>query len=381
MSRSSKKKQRSKKQLPPAEQLLLDFLTPEWKATHTLCFQSNLQPLTTALIQRDSQESRVDCFSFDKTVANRIERKCNLLQEEHSISTAWNILCDDEFPKGDYDAVLLPFSQQFSDEYIRDLTLSAFQSLQIGGTLTIASPRIKDYEYHKFLKSLFKKVTRIVSDGGIIYQGKKQQALLEKKDFVDEVAAREGERLIHAYTRPGVFSHRRPNQSARALINLMELSDNSTILNVDCGSGIVSFVAATRCPNATVHAFDNITRAVKCTEQGIAKNQITNIHVELNEAGEGISPDTYDYVLCNKSYFTSEGSGEIFLQTCLRALKPGGLLQFTTKQYQWYANRMLDLFTDVAIDGAVHHFMLSARKPDLQSFESEPFSLDSEPLL
>lgn len=363
MSRSSKKKQRSKKQLPPAEQLLLDFLTPEWNATHTLCFQSNLQPLTTALIQRDRKECRVDCFTYDKTVANRIQRKCDLLQEAQEISTTWKILCESEFPTEVYDAVLLPFSQQFSDEYERDLTLSAVQSLQQGGTLTIASPRTKDYEYHKFLKSLFKKVTRIVSDAGIIYQGKKQQALLNKKDFIDEVAAREGEQLLLAYTQPGVFSHRRPNQSARALTNLMELSDGTTILNVDCGSGIVAFTAATRCPGATVHAFDNNTRAVKCTEQGIAKNELTNIRVELNEAGEGISPDTYDYVLSNKSYFTSEGSGEIFLQTCLRALKPGGLLQFTTKQYQWYANRMLDLFTDVAIDGAVHHFMLSARKP------------------
>ncbi|MCH9653730.1 MAG: methyltransferase [Planctomycetes bacterium] len=363
MSRSSKKKQRSKKQSPPAEQMLLEFLTPEWKSTQTLCFQSNLQPLMTALVQRDSQDSRVNCFSFDKTVANRIQRKCNLLQEEHSISTEWNILCEDEFPKGDYDAVLLPFSQQFSDEYIRDLTLSAIQSLKIGGSLTIASPRTKDYEYHKFLKSLFKKVTRIVSDAGIIYQAKKHKAVLKKKDFVEELAVREGERLLHAYTRPGVFSHRRPNQSARALINLMELSDNTSILNVDCGSGIVAFVAATRCPSATVHAFDSNTRAVKCAEQGIDKNQITNISVVLNEAGEEIAPDSYDYILSNKSYFSSEGQGEIFLQTCLRALKPGGLLQFTTKQYQWYANRMLDLFTDVAIDGAVHHFMLSARKP------------------
>ncbi|MFK7779049.1 MAG: methyltransferase [Gimesia sp.] len=363
MSRSSKKKQRSKKQLPPAEQLLLEFLTPEWNATHTLCFQSNLQPLTTALIQRDISEFRVDCFTYDKTVANRIQRKCTLLQDERSISTEWKILCDSEFPKEDYDAVLLPFSKQFSDEYERDLTLSAFQVLQTGGTLTIASPRVNDYEYHKFLKSLFKKVTRIVSGAGIIYQGKKENPLLEKKDFIDEIASREGEKLLLAYSQPNVFSHRRPNQSARALTNLMELSDETTILNLDCGSGIVALTAATRCPLATVHAIDSNTRAVKCTEQGIAKNQITNIRVELNGDGEGIFPDTYDYVLANKSYFTSEGSGEIFLQTCLRALKPGGLLQFTTKQYQWYANRMLDLFTDVAINGAVHHFMLSARKP------------------
>jgi len=98
-----------------------------------------------------------------------------------SISTEWNILCDSDFPTGDYDAVLLPLAQQFSDEYIRDLTLSAFHCLQIGGTLTIGSPQIKDYEYHKFLKSLFNKVTRIVSDTGIIYQGKKLQALVDKR--------------------------------------------------------------------------------------------------------------------------------------------------------------------------------------------------------
>lgn len=364
MSRKSKKKQRLKKQLPPPEQLLLDFLTPEWKAMRTLCFQSNLYQLTTALLQRNLQDARVDCFSFDKTVASRIQHKCNLIQAEESVSTESSTICDSEFPIDAYDAVLLPFAQQFSDEYTRDLTLSATQSLQIGGTLTIASSRTKDYEFHKFLKSLFSKVTRIASNAGIIYQVKKLEALPEKKSFLDEFAMREGDQLIHAYSLPGVFSHRRPNQSARALTNLMELSEDSTILNIDCGSGSVAFVAATRCPSATVYAIDSNARAIKCTEQGIARNKLTNVHVELCEEGQGILPETYDYILTNKSYFSSEERGEVFLQKSLRALKPGGLLQFSTKQYQWYANRLLDLFTDVAIDGAVHHFMLSARKPE-----------------
>jgi len=64
MSRNSKKKQRWKKELPPAEQMLLEFLPPEWKATHVLCVQSDLQPLTTGLIQRDMKDSRIDCFKF-----------------------------------------------------------------------------------------------------------------------------------------------------------------------------------------------------------------------------------------------------------------------------------------------------------------------------
>ncbi|WP_339732262.1 methyltransferase [uncultured Gimesia sp.] len=363
MSRKSKKKQRLKKLIPAPEQLLLDFLTPEWSATRTLCFQSNLHQLTTALLQRNRAGTRVDCFSFDKTVISRIQHKCSLVQEELSLSTEWSTICGSEFPEDDYDAVMLPLAQQLSEEYIRDLTLSAVQSLQTGGTLTIASSRTKDYEYHKFLKTLFPKVTRLVSDAGIIYQTKKPQDLPEKKSLLDELVAREGDTLLHAYTLPGVFSHRRPNQSARALTNLMELSEESTILNIDCGSGIVAFIAATRCPSATVHAIDSNARAVKCTEQGIAKNQLTNVRVELCEEGQGIEPESYDYILTNKSYFNSEEQGEVFLQKCLRALKPGGLLQFSTKQYQWYAHRLLDLFTDVAIDGAVHHFTLSARKP------------------
>lgn len=364
MSRNSKKKQRLKKIAPAPEQLLLEYLTPEWKAKQTLCFQSNLQPLTTELVRRALPDSRVDCFSFNKTVANRVEHKCRILQEEQTASAAWNIICDSEFPKGDYDAALLPLSQQFSDEYIRDLTYSAFDCLQINGLLTIMLPRTRDFEYHKFLKSLFTKVTRVVSDFGIIYQGKKKKELTNQKSLLDEVVFRDGELLLSSYTRPGVFSHRRQNQSLRALTNLMELSDNAAILNVDCGSGMAAFIAATRNTATTIHAIDSNARAVKCTEQGIAKNQLSNVRVELCAAGDGIAPETYDYVITNKSYFNSEEQGEEFLQMSLRSLKPGGLLQFSTKQYQWYANRLLDLFTDVAIDGAVHHFMLSARKPE-----------------
>jgi len=364
MSRRSKKKQRSQKLLPPPEQLLLDFLEADWQPARALCFQSNLQPLTTELLQRPGLETQFDCFSFDKSVSTQIAQQCQELPEAESLAPRLQCLCNSEFPETGYDAVLLPLSQQFSDEYVRDLTLSAVRSLQTGGTLTIASPRTKDYEYHKFLQSLFSKVTRVVSDAGIVYQGKKQQDAPTKKTFQDETAIRDGEQLLYAYTVPGVFSHRRPNQSARTLINLMELTDGSNILNLDCGSGIVAFAAGSRCPAASVLAVDTNARAVSCAEQGIEKNGLANVRAELITSEADLAPETFDYILTNKSYFTSEEQGEEFLQLCLRTLKPGGLLQFSTKQYQWYANRLLDLFTDVAIDGAVHHFLLCARKPE-----------------
>ena len=366
MSRRSKKKQRSQKLQPPPEQLLLDFLEADWQPTRALCFQTNLQPFTIELLQRPGLETQLDCFSFNNSVSTQIAEQVTELKSDETltISAGFQSLCDSELPETDYDAVLLPLSQQFSDEYVRDLTLSAVRSLGQGGTLTIASPRDKDYEYHKFLQSLFSKVTRVVSEAGIVYQGKKQQDAPEKKTFEDETAIREGERLLYAYTLPGVFSHRRPNQSARTLIKLMELTDESKILNYDCGSGIVAFAAAARCPNADVHAVDTNARAILCTEQGITKNELTTVRTELITGEADIPEEAYDYLLTNKSYFTSEEQGEQFLQLCLRSLKPGGLLQFSTKQYQWYAHRLLDLFTDVAIDGAVHHFMLAARKPE-----------------
>lgn len=364
MSRKSKKKQRSKKLQPPPEQLLLDFLKTDWQPEHVLCFQSNLQPLTTALVQRENFKTRLDCFSFDKGINRQIQQQCEQLPDEFTPESSCQYLCDSDFPEGDYDAVLLPLSEQFSDEYVRDLTLSAVRTLDTGGILTIASPRTNDYEYHKFLKSLFSKVTRVVSDAGIVYQGKKQQPAPDKKSVQDEFAIREEERLLYAYTVPGVFSHRRPNQSARALINLMELTDESDILNLNCGSGIVAFAAAARCPASRIHAVDSNARAIRCAEQGIAKNELTNVKTELIADPTELETESYDFLLTNKSYFTSEEQGEVFLQQCLRVLKPGGLLQFSTKQYQWYAHRLLDLFTDVAIDGAVHHFMLSARKPE-----------------
>ncbi|MCA9020032.1 MAG: hypothetical protein KDA74_07825, partial [Planctomycetaceae bacterium] len=150
MSRKSKKKQRLKKQAPPPEQMLLDFLPADWHSAQTLCFQSNLYPLTTALMKRVTETDQVDCFSFDKTIAQRIGHKCSLLQEEQEGAPAFNTICDSELPANDYEAVLLPLSEQFSDELARELTLSAAYALQTGGTLTIASSRTKDYEYHKF---------------------------------------------------------------------------------------------------------------------------------------------------------------------------------------------------------------------------------------
>ena len=56
------------------------------------------------------------------------------------------------------------------------------------------------------MAAIFNKVVRRPADGGMVYRGRKHAALKKVKCFDAEFAFRDRGRLLHAYSRPGIFS-------------------------------------------------------------------------------------------------------------------------------------------------------------------------------
>ena len=91
------------------------------------------------------------------------------------------------------------------------------------------------------------------------------------KNFRCEFAFRDRGRLIHAVSRPGVFSHREIDPGARQLMAAMEIAAGDRVLDIGCGSGTVSFAAAFRAEGVEVLAVDSHARAVECTARAQPK--------------------------------------------------------------------------------------------------------------
>jgi 16S rRNA (guanine1207-N2)-methyltransferase len=260
-----------------------------------------------------------------------------------------HITCQADFPDEEFDLVALPISMSGNAELTRELLQQAHQRLAIGGRLLAATDNPRDTWLHEELQSNFAKVTRTPPDDGVVYSAIKTAPLKKVRDFSCELAFRDRGRLLKAFTRPGVFSHRRVDAGARALMEAMEIRPGQRVLDIGCGWGALSLAAAACADSVVVSAVDSNPRAVQCTQRSAKLNGLTNITAALDCDAQCDAPATYDVALANPPYYSHFKIAEIFQQGAVRALKQGGMLYVVTRQPAWHLDTMPAAFEKVRL--------------------------------
>ncbi|OYW13028.1 MAG: hypothetical protein B7Z55_17545 [Planctomycetales bacterium 12-60-4] len=203
-----------------------------------------------------------------------------------------------------------------------------------------ATDKPEDQWLHAEFKKLFPKVTRRPYDNGVVYLATKTGPPPKRKQFDCEFAFRDGERLIYAYSRPSVFSHRRIDPGARRLISAMEILPGQKVLDLGCGSGTVGLAALARAEGVEVFAVDCNPRALQCAERGAEKNALTGLTTSLDALGSTVAAEAFDLVLANPPYFSNFRIAELFLAIAQRALRPKGQVLVVTKTPIWFEENM-----------------------------------------
>jgi len=272
-------------------------------------------------------------------------------------------VCQADLPDGEVDLVALVCSAHGIADLTRDFLQQGHDHLTHRGTLTASIDNPDDQWLHGELKKLFTKVTRDPYDEGVVYSANKTGPLAKHKNYAAEFAFRDGERIIFLHSRPGVFSHRRLDVGARALINAMTILPQLRVLDLGCGSGGVGIAAALRQPEAEVWAIDSSPRAVQCTEQGAARNGVTNLTVRLDADGSNMPAGHFDLILANPPYYSHYRIAELFLRTTIYALKPEGELLLVTKAPGWFRENLPEWFLDVDERMQKEYFVFSCHRP------------------
>lgn len=273
-----------------------------------------------------------------------------------------SLLCQPDFPSGAFDLVALAFSKQGDGELIRDLLQQGHERLEIGGQMAAATDHSKDSFLYDELRKIFAKVSRHPGPAGVLYLATKTEPLRKVKNFACEFPFRDGERLIQLRTRPGVFSHRRLDGGARALINEMKIQDGDSVLDLGCGSGAVAVAAALRADIVGVQAIDSNPRAVEATAWGAETNGVKNLKAVLDCDGSSLEGEVYDLVLANPPYFANFRIAEHFARIAARTLRPGGHALFVAKTPNWYLERLPKWFSKVVPRPGKNYTVVSARK-------------------
>jgi 16S rRNA (guanine1207-N2)-methyltransferase len=341
-----------KTQLPPrpAEQRALE-VARTFTGERILCISVGRAQAARELAVERSQ-AQVVCWFLDQhqeQLASADEHTANL-----------SFICEPDFPTQEYDLAVLPFSMRGEAEMTRDLLQAAAERLRIGGKLVAAVDNPKDEWLREQLGALFKKVTKHALADTVVYVTTKQEPLKKLKDFRAEFVFRDGERLIKAVSRPGVFSHRHIDPGARHLFEAATIQPGMRVLDIGCGAGTVALAVAAREPTAQVHAVDSNARAVECTQVGAKLNELSNVTTELNASGEYAEPGTFDLALANPPYYADFEIGQRFIDAARRSLKPGGQLLLVTKSPRWYEEYLEAEWREVEITPSKRYFVVSA---------------------
>jgi len=330
----------------PAEQILIDALgkMPEGPILCTSLGRGQFA----AAAARNRPSTSVCCCFLDLSARN-------LAAEFHSDPTPnLRFECRADFPEDDVDVFAMPVTAAGDAELVRDFLQAGHVRLRLGGTMFIATDNPADSWLHDELRKKFAKVTRSPMEQGTLFVATKTQPLPKIKNHECRFAFRDEGRLIQAVSRPGVFSHRRVDGGARALLRTATVRPGDRVLELGCGSGVVSLAAALRAEGVQVEALDSNVRAVECTRLGAELNGISNVTVQLNTAeaaAEGeLFPDPFDLIFANPPYYSNYRIAEIFARCAAQWIKPEGTALFVTKQSAWYEERLPELFASVAVE-------------------------------
>ncbi len=319
---------------PASENLLIDaFADVDTASQRVLCTSLGRAQFAGAVAE-SSPTASVQCVFPDRFATEES-------RELHAdVEANLQILCQPDLPEIEADLVVIPVTSFGEAELTRDWLQQGYQRLRTHGRFFSATNNGQDTWLHTELRKLFGKVTRQPMRRGVLYSAVKDGPLKKTRNFSCEFAFRDRGRLIHAFSRPGVFSHRRLDTGARALMEIMEIRDGDRVFDIGCGTGIVSFAAAKRAKDVQVYSVDSNARAVECTQHGADMNGLQNITAAINADAKCDRPGTYDVVVTNPPYYSRGRLWEMFIRGAVQALKPDGRLYVVSKRPNWYFERL-----------------------------------------
>lgn len=305
--------------------------------------------LAPELVQQHPQ-LQWNIFTFEHFLLTSVVQA---LSESHNADA--ELFCMPDLPDAQFDTVILPTDSRSSSELTRDLLQSVRQRLKPEGRLITSTNNPRDHWLHEQLKADFGRTTVIKDKQGVCYVARKGHGSGKIRNFDCEFAFRDQQRLIHCASRPGVFSHRRLDMGARALTRSLELIEQDPIfqnsppqkvVEMGCGCGAAAVAAALRYPRAEILAVDSHARAVQSTERTAALNDVHNVNVLLTSDGNVPGSEEWDVFLCNPPYYSDFQISELFLQSAMESLCPGGRIHLVTKLTDWHENRMIEVFAN-----------------------------------
>lgn len=170
------------------------------------------------------------------------------------------------------------------------------------------------------------------------------------------------------YDLPGVFSRGELDRGSELLIQALGANEQSRVLDLGAGSGVLSLAYAQRVPNAELTLVDHDAMAVASAQKNLEAAGLTARAKAIFGDVESVRGQRYDLVISNPPFHAGSemttATAEKWFKAIQGLLHRGGELILVANQHLPYATPLQESFADVqTIEEDSRYRVWRARKP------------------
>jgi len=329
----------------------------EWKPCKRVLVIENRSAVLPMALHCRSPETQVDIQCFDHFYYTQIQARLKSWAAPESIRCHLS----PDLPNERYSEIFIQVTQSISAEFVAELLQSAYQHLEDEGRLWVSAERQHRHTDSQ-VQRIFGQVTKRPGKQGSYWIIKKKADLTKVKthECSFEFGLPSG-LSVQLTTKPGVFSHRRVDEGARALAESMSIQTGDRVLEMGCGHGGVGLLAKKMAAQVELILLDSNTRALQMAELNTKANQLEPVEFKLSALGcdEKLNLDVF---LGNPPYFSDHIISKLFIDEAAKHLKSGGLMFLVAKVMDWNAEYAKTHFKDLEILSRRGYKVLKAKK-------------------
>ncbi|MDN5327557.1 MAG: hypothetical protein PWP03_195 [Candidatus Woesearchaeota archaeon] len=187
----------------------------------------------------------------------------------------------------------------------------------------------------------------------------------KSKKIIKEIEFQDQDLSFSLLSASGLFSKDKVDLGTKVLLKYNNVTDNSRVLDLGCGYGIVGIYLAKKFQNIKVVMSDINERAVEIAKLNVKKHNLSDRIKVVKSDGFNEINGTFDYILLNPPQTAGKDVCFKLIEGSFDHLKEGGYLNLVARHKKGGATlmeKMNEVFNNVQVLGKKSGFRVYASK-------------------